>query len=143
MPWICTGTPSGHGPRAHSPRDRHAGLVEQCAAHAGPRLSEPLRRATAEGESGVHQARGEVSHGLLRAPLERLVPDAPDVRDPLVDGRRSLAVEQVRRVDGVPAGAQLLGERAHAVGQPLHVVEQHDFGHLYTPVIQQTHPNDP
>jgi hypothetical protein len=35
----------------------------------------------------------------------------------------------------VAAGAQLVGERTNPVGEPLHVVEQHDFSHLYTPVI--------
>ena len=36
---------------------------------------------------------------------------------------------------GVPAGPQLVGERAHPVGESLHVVEQHDLGHLYTPLV--------
>jgi hypothetical protein len=35
----------------------------------------------------------------------------------------------------VPAAAQLLGEREHPVGESLHVMEQHDLGHLYTPII--------
>jgi hypothetical protein len=40
-------------------------------------------------------------------------------------------------------GAQLLGERAYPVGESLHVVEQHDFGHLYTPIIGRRCSNDP
>jgi len=36
---------------------------------------------------------------------------------------------------GVPADAQLLGERAHPVGESLHVVEQHNLGHFFSPVI--------
>jgi hypothetical protein len=35
----------------------------------------------------------------------------------------------------VPAGAQLLGERADAVGEPLHVVEQDDLGHGCAPMV--------
>jgi hypothetical protein len=30
----------------------------------------------------------------------------------------------------VPFLAQLVGERAHSVGQPLHVVVEQNFGHL-------------
>jgi hypothetical protein len=37
--------------------------------------------------------------------LEQLVSDALEVRDAVVDGRWSLAVEEVGRVHGVPAGA--------------------------------------
>jgi len=33
-------------------------------------------------------------------------------------------------MDGVPGRPQRLGERLHAIGQPLYVVVQHDFGHL-------------
>jgi hypothetical protein len=36
-------------------------------------------------------------------------------------------------VHGVPAGPQPIGEGAYPVGQALHMVEQHDIDHLYTP----------
>jgi len=43
----------------------------------------------------------------------------------------------------VPASAELVGERTYAIGESLHVVEQHDVGHLYTPVIRRWFLNDP
>jgi hypothetical protein len=46
-------------------------------------------------------------------------------------------------VDGVPAGPQLVGERAHAVGESLDVVDQQNLGHLYTPVIGRRFSNEP
>jgi hypothetical protein len=46
-------------------------------------------------------------------------------------------------VHGVAIGAQLLGERAHSVGESLYVMEQNDFGHLYTPIIERQRSNDP
>ena len=52
-------------------------------------------------------------------------------------------MEPARRVHGVPAGTKLLGERAHPVGESLDVVKQHNFGHLYTPIIGRHYPNDP
>jgi hypothetical protein len=55
--------------------------------------------------------------------------------DPSVDALRSFAVEQVRGMDRVPTGTQLLREGEHPVGESLHVVEDHDFSHLYTPDI--------
>src|SRR6202034_1384274 len=51
----------------------------------------------------------------------------------LLDGGGPLATEQVGRVHGVPADAQVLGERAHSVGQSLYMVEQHDLGHRCPP----------
>jgi hypothetical protein len=33
-------------------------------------------------------------------------------------------------MDRVPSGAQLLGKGTHSFGESLHVVEQHDLGHL-------------
>jgi hypothetical protein len=67
--------------------------------------------------------------------VEHLVAHAADVGDALLDGRGALALEDVGRVHRVPGGPQLLGELAHAVGEPLHVMEQDHVGHLYTPVI--------
>jgi hypothetical protein len=32
----------------------------------------------------------------------------------------------------VPAGGQLVGNRAHPVGESLHVMQQHDFSHPST-----------
>jgi hypothetical protein len=43
----------------------------------------------------------------------------------------------------VPTGAQLVGERADAVGESLYVVDQQDLGHLYTPVIGRWFSNEP
>ena len=122
--------PVGPGPEGPLAGDRHAGLVEQRAARAGPRLGEPLCRAATPGEASIHQALGQVGHRPVGALVERLAAHALDVRDAVVDARRALAIEQVRGVHGVPAGAQLLGERAHPVGESLHVVEQHDVGRL-------------
>ena len=39
------------------------------------------------------------------------------------------SVEQVRRVHGMAGGPQVVGEGAHAGGQPLGVVEEQDLGH--------------
>src|SRR5262249_33114550 len=101
----------------------------------GPGLGEPLCDGDTEGEAGVHQALGQPGHGPADALAEYLVLDALDERDAVVDGRRPLAVEQVRCVHGVPTGAQLLGERAHPVGQSLHVMEQHHFSHFRSLVL--------
>jgi len=40
-----------------------------------------------------------------------------------------IAIEEVGRVHGVPRLPQLVGERPHSLGQPLHVVVQQDLGH--------------
>jgi hypothetical protein len=45
-------------------------------------------------------------------------------------------------VHGVPAAAQMLGERAHPVGESLDVVEQQNLGHLYTPLIERRSSNE-
>ena len=122
-------------PRPDSPLagDRQARLVEQRAARARPGLGQPLGDGDAAGEAGVHEALGQVGDDPADLPAERLVPDLLGEPEALVEGRRPLAVEQVRGVDGVPAGAQLIGEGAHPVGESLHVVDQQDLGHLYTP----------
>src|SRR5262249_10574053 len=102
---------------------------------AGPGLGELLRHAGTEGESAVNQALRQAGHGLVGALAEYLAPDALGERDTVVDAHRPLPVEQVRRVHGMPSGAKLPGGRAHPVGEPLRVVEQYDFGHLYTPAF--------
>ncbi len=89
-----------------------------------------LRRCRTPGKAGINDVLGQVGDCPVGALLEHLVADAADVRDAVVDGRRSLAVEEVRRVHGVRAGAQLIGERAHPVGESLDVMEQHYVGHL-------------
>src|SRR5699024_5038036 len=96
-----------------------------------PGLGDPLRDAAAEGESAVHQVRGQVGHLGVRALVQRLWTETLRECDAVLDGRRQRAVEQVRRVYGVPAGSKLLGERPHPVGEPLHVVKEYDFGHFY------------
>ena len=67
----------------------------------------------------------------VRTPRSRdlVPPGAVDERHALVDRVERPAVEQVRRVDGVAGGAQLIGEGDDAGGQPLRVVEQQDLGH--------------
>src|SRR5262249_9157420 len=127
------------GPRTEGPfaGDRDAGLVEQRAARARPGLGESLRRGCAEREAGVHKVRGQVRNGAVGARAEFLVADAGGERDAVVDGRRPRAIEQVRRVDAMPAGPQAVGELAYSVGESLHVMEQDDLGHLYTPVIRR------
>ena len=138
MPWICTGTPSGHGPKAHSPVIGIAGLVEERSARTRSGLGEPLRFADPEGEAGVDQAIGQVGHGRVGTRAEHLVPDRPGERHAVVDALRACALEEVGSVHGMPAGAQLLGERANPVGQSLHVMEQNDLGHVYTPSHRTT-----
>jgi hypothetical protein len=124
MPWIWTATPSGHGPKAHGPvSGMHA---------SGAGLGQPLGHGATEREAAVHEFSRQLGHHAVGALVEHVVPDPLDERDAVVDGCRPLAVEQVGRMDPVPAGAQLVGERAHAVGESLHVVEQHDFSHPWT-----------
>lgn len=69
-----------------------------------------------------------------------MVPDALHVRKTILYCRKPLAFEQVRRVHGVLAGAQFLGERAHSISESLHVVEQHNFGHLSTSLFSDDTP---
>jgi hypothetical protein len=132
MPWICTVTPLGQGPKGPLAGDGDAGLVEQRAACAGPSLGEPLGRSGAPGEAGIDELVGQAGHRPLGAIVEHFVPEALKICDAVVDSRGSLAVEEVRGMHVVPASAQLRSERAHAVGKSLHVVEQHNLGHLST-----------
>ncbi len=126
------------GPGTESPvaGEWHARLVEQRAARAGPGLGAALRRAGAQGETGIDDVGGQVGQRPFLALTQHLGPDPSNVRGAVIDGRESLALEKVRRVDGVTAGAQLLGECEHAPGPPLHVVEQHDFGRPHSPTAR-------
>jgi hypothetical protein len=45
-------------------------------------------------------------------------------------------------VHGVPGGAQVVGERGDAGGEPLCVVEEHDLGHLRPPVTDTHFPDE-
>ena len=47
-----------------------------------------------------------------------------------MDGRWPLAFEEVRRVHGMAAFAQALGERAHPFGESLNVMKENNLGHL-------------
>ena len=106
-----------------------AGVEEQGSAGSGPCLCELLRRQHAEREPGVDELGRQVV-GDADAALQHVVePDLLDVGETLVDRPERASVEQVRRVHGVPGGPQVVGERAHAGGQPLCVVEQQDLGH--------------
>ncbi|HSJ19005.1 MAG TPA: hypothetical protein VK964_00365 [Nocardioidaceae bacterium] len=99
----------------------------------------PLRRAGTEGEAGVPQTRRQIGHHLVSARAELPAADALGERDSLgdVDGR---SPAKVRGVHGSAPGPELLGEREHPVGESLHVVEQHDFGHLHSPSPRHARP---
>jgi hypothetical protein len=118
--------PRPEGPLAG---DREARLVQQRAASAGASLGQFLGHAHAERDARVDEVVGQVGEGLLGALAEGLVSDCAGQRGTLVDDGGQLAVEQVRRVHGVSTGSQAVGEGAHAVGESLDVVEQHDLGH--------------
>jgi hypothetical protein len=47
----------------------------------------------------------------------------------LVEGGERAAVEEVRRVHRVPGSAKLVGERHHARGESLDMVEEDDLSH--------------
>ncbi len=122
--------PGSEGPLA---ADREAGVEEQGSAGSGPCLCELLRRQHAEREPGVDEL-GRQFVGDADAALPHLVEsDLTDVGETLVDALERASVEQVRRVHDVAGGPQVVGERAHAGGQPLCVVEQQDLGHTEPP----------
>ena len=113
--------PGSEGPLA---ANREAGVEEQGSTGSGPCLCELLRRQHAEREPGVYELGGQLV-GDADAALPHVVEsDLTDVGDTLVNALERASVEQVRRVHGVPGGPQVVGERAHAGGQPLCVVEQ-------------------
>jgi hypothetical protein len=95
-----------------------------------------LRRAATERDAGVHQPGWQVGHRLAGA-LAELVTQALHQGDAVLDACRSLAVEEVRGVNRVAAGAQAVGERTDPVGESLHVVEQDHIGHLGTPNVDR------
>src|ERR1700761_1230150 len=109
--------------------ERDTRLVKKRTACARRSLREALRGGAAEGEAAVDQARRQAGDSRDGAPFQFLVADLLHEGDAVFDGGRVFAIEQVWGVDRVPALAEFLGERAHSVGQPLHVMEQHDLGH--------------
>ena len=94
-----TGTPSGHARRTP---DREAGVEQQRAPCLGAGLGELLGGHHAHRETGVD----EHPHGRLgggNAPLEQHTEsDLTGMGHALVHRGEGPAVEQVRRVDGVP-----------------------------------------
>jgi hypothetical protein len=111
-------------------RHRDAGLHEQCSAGPGPGLREPLGDRHAEGEPGVDEPGAEVVGRGGAALPDRVEPRVAGVPEALFDGAERAAVEQVGRVHGVPRLPQVVGERAHAVGQALDVVVEQHLGHV-------------
>ena len=59
MPWIWTGTPSGHGPNAHSPVTGTQDSQSTAPGRARTRLREPLGLHDPEREAEVDEVRGQ------------------------------------------------------------------------------------
>ena len=124
------------GPAGTERRNRDESEEEQSAPRARPRLRQLLGRQHTERQAGVHQIAGQSFDRLDAAP-DHLVgrADLLRVAHSLVKGGEGAAVEQVGRVHGMPGAAQLVGEGDDAGGQSLHVVEEHNLGHLRPPVL--------
>ena len=97
---------------------------------ARPRLRELLRGHHPERDAGVDDVCGKRPGSGDAALAERAEAGLARERHSFLERPEGLPVEEVRRVHGVTALPELLGERADSVGQPLDVVEQHDFAHL-------------
>jgi hypothetical protein len=125
MPWIWHATSSGQGCSG-------SGLPlvqEQQAVGAGPGAREVVGEPAAEAEAGEHvRAWGRVGGG--RGGAEHLLEaERVAVGDAGVEVVEDGALVEVGRVDGVPGGAQLGGERVDAGAQPQRGVQQQDLGH--------------
>jgi hypothetical protein len=88
-----------------------------------------LRGHHPEGEACVDDLGAERLAGGDSALGQRLESRFAREGHPLLDRVERPPVEEVGRVDDVPCLRQFLGERAHAVGEALDVVIEHDFGH--------------
>src|SRR5262245_56270104 len=117
------------GPRASVVLQRNAAVEEKRTARAGAGHGELLRWHRPEREAGVHDVRGELIRGADAAVGNRVEPGPVGVGYALVQLGEGLAVIQIWRMDGVPRGAQLVGERPHAGREPQCVVEQEDRRH--------------
>ena len=113
-------------------RGGESGAEEQGAASATPCLGEQLRRHHAEREPCVDELVRELLGGEPPTLHDRVETDLLRVADALVEVVERLAVVQVRRVDGVPDGSQVLGEAENALRDALRMVEEQDLGHADT-----------
>jgi hypothetical protein len=108
--------------------DRVARFVQQRASSTRPRLGQPLSRADAPREARIHQRLRQRVRLAIRRRVGR-VPESLRVGEAFFDRVERSPVKQVRRVDGVSGGPQLVGECDDAFRQSLDVMEQQYLGH--------------
>jgi len=107
--------------------ERMSGRARLPSRPAG--LGQHLRRHHTQGESGIDDIVGQTVGGTPASLDDLVEANVTGIADPLVQGRESLAVVEVRRVDDVPCGAELGGERQNSGGKPLCVMKQNQLSH--------------
>jgi hypothetical protein len=96
---------------------------------AGTRLGEHLGRKHSQREADVEDLGGQTFRCSRASLDDHAEPDLLGVGDPVVELRERLALVQIRRVDRVPGGPQLVGKSEESLGLPLRVVKQQYLRH--------------
>ena len=129
MPWIWTGTPSGHGPKAHSPVMGTADSKSSAPAAPGRVWASRWACMTPKEKPGVDEAAGSAAAASSARASKSGAP-SPCVKaaPSSIESKRAAAV-QVGGVHGVASRAELVGEPDDAGGQALDVVEEEYVSH--------------
>ena len=127
MPCTCTGTSAGQeSPNSDTGRQEWISSAPLAPVRV---WAEALGRHDAEGEARVDHL-GAERFGRGDTPLHDGVETGlARVADAVLQGVEGVPFVEVWHVDGVPCSAQFVREGLHPGGEPLSVVEQHDFGH--------------
>ncbi len=108
--------------------ERQTGFQKQRAARSCSSLGQLLRGHDAQRNTRVHEF-GSQRLGRLDALRKNGVEaNLLGMGDAFFDGRKGMAVKEIRSVHGVAGGAQSLGERLDSGRQPQNVMEKDDLG---------------
>jgi hypothetical protein len=104
-------------------------VEQQGSPGARSGLGQHLRRHSPEREAAVDELVGQALGREAPALDDRLEADLTRVGHALGAVREGLAVVEIRDMDDVSGGAELLGEGEAPGGQPVDVVEEQHLGH--------------